>query len=273
METQSITNETELLTFSVVNTDIFTLIGPKSSITDSTIFTMVTNDGSVFIYPNDDGLVDYIGEESIFTGLEEQEIVFDYVPDPLIDKQGEVENSTDLSGEVELTIPKDGTMTISKNGLKKLVAHEGSRYTVYDDKTGKPISSYSQCLGGPTIGVGHLIQNNERTFFSKYLSPNKMTETEVFNLLMLDLKVRINDLNKKLKVKVTQNQFDALLSLMFNAGSGSVFYQRAVNLTNQGRFKDAAETIRSGPKTAKPDGRLIDSLAKRRNDEAKQYLS
>ena len=168
METQSIANENELLTFNVENKDIFTLIESKSSITDSTIFTLVPNDGYTFIYPNDDGLVDYIGDESIFTGLEEQEIVFDYIPDPSIDKQGDVENSTDLSGEVELTIPKDGTMTISKNGLKKLVAHEGSKYTVYDDKTGKSVSSYSQCLGGPTIGVGHLIQNNERIFFSKY---------------------------------------------------------------------------------------------------------
>lgn len=258
----------ESLTFNVENKNVFTLIDSKSVITDSKIFTIYNN---VFTYSNNDENIYYEGDESQFTGNEEQMVVFDYVPDPLIDKQGDVNMSTNLNSEI--IIPKDGTMTISKSGLKKLVAHEGSKYTVYDDKTGKSISNYSECLGKPTIGVGHLIQNNEKVFFSKYLKPNKMTETEVFNLLIIDLKVRIEDLNKRLKVKVTQNQFDALLSLMFNTGSGNPFYLKAVSLTNQGKFKEASEVIRSGPKTAKPDGRLVESLSRRRNDEADQYLS
>lgn len=221
----------------------------------------------VLIY--DENISEYVEDE--FDGNEELPIKVDYEPDASIDVPAIIQNSSELDKPFSIPIPKDGTLTISARGMSQLIRHEGSRSTVYDDKTGKSISSYSDCIGYPTIGVGHLITNSEKSAFSKYLSPNSMSNIAIENLLLKDLQVRIKDLNNKLKVKVTQNQFDALLSMMFNCGAGNKFYRKALEQTNQGDFKGAAATIRSGPKTSR--GKILAGLEIRRNDEANLYLA
>lgn len=220
-----------------------------------------------FIY--DESTAEYMEDE--FIGNEELPIKADYEPDGTIDVPAVIENSTELDEPFTITQPKDGTMTISKSGIRQLMKHEGSRATVYDDKTGKPISSYNNCIGYPTIGVGHLITNSEKTTFARFLSPGSMSSNAIENLLLKDLQVRIKDLNRKLQVKVSQNQFDALLSMMFNCGAGNKFYRKALDQTNKGDFRGAASTIKSGPKTSK--GRVLAGLERRRNDEANLYLA
>jgi GH24 family phage-related lysozyme (muramidase) len=64
--------------------------------------------------------------------------------------------------------------------------------------------------------------------------------------------------------------FDALLSMMFNTGAGNRFFKRAIELTNQKKYDDAAQTIRSGPTTSK--GKVSPGLVRRRNNEANEYL-
>ena len=181
------------------------------------------------------------------------------------------DGSTGINYSWTIPKPKEGEMTISSNGLKKIISHEGSKPTVYDDKTGKYVASYDAVAGFPTIGVGHLIQSNERAFFAKYLKPGQMSNTEITNLLLKDLASRISDLNRKLKVKVTQGQFDSLLSMGFNTGFANKFFTKAVALTNAGRMQEASAVINSGPKTSK--GQLLAGLVRRRKDESIQYLS
>ena len=238
-------------------------------------FTIVPNDGVVYI-TNDsinNNTEDELGDEyteSQFSGVEETAVKLEYTPSP-DDKQAVITDTKSLDGPVEITKPKDGSMTVSLQGLRNLKKHEGSRSTVYDDKTGKSISSWDECIGFPTIGVGHLIQNNEKSAFSKFLKPGAMSDSEIDNLLLKDLQERINGLNKKLKVKVSQNQFDSLLSMGFNTGFANPSFLKAIDLTNQGRFKDASEQIRSGPKTSK--GVVLAGLERRRNDEANTYIA
>lgn len=220
-----------------------------------------------FIY--DESLLEYMEDE--FIGNEELPIRVDYEPDGSIDVPAVIQSSDELDESFVITQPKDGSMTISSRGIRELMRHEGSRATVYDDKTGKSIDSYSNCVGYPTIGVGHLITNSEKSAFAKYLSPGSMSSNAIENLLLKDLQVRIKDLNRKLRVKVSQNQFDALLSMMFNCGAANKFYKKALEQTNQGDFKGAAATIKSGPKTSK--GRILAGLEQRRNDEANLYLA
>lgn len=217
----------------------------------------------------EEGLDEEYQEEG-FSGLEETSIKIDYTPTEA-DKQSEVTDTKTLSGPVEIPKPKEGEMTISAAGLKKLKAHEGSRSTIYDDATGGSIASYASCKGFPTIGVGHLIDKNERSIFSKYLKPGKMTTDEIDNLLLKDLASRIKTLNKKLKVKVTQGQFEALLSMGFNTGFGSNSFLKAIAFTNEGKKQEASNQINSGPKTSK--GKLVPGLVTRRKDESVAYLA
>lgn len=233
--------------------------------------TIDLGDGIIMI---DDGESEEdIYNEQSFQGEEEApptSIKIDYTPTS-DDKQSVVTDTTALDGTVVITTPSDGSMTISAAGLKHLKADEGSRATVYDDADGKSKSSWDEVKGFPTVGVGHLIQKNERAAFSKYLKPGKMSDSAIENLLLVDLESRIKGLNKKLKVKVTQNQFDALLSMGFNTGFGNGSFLKAVALTNEGKFKAAADQIRSGPKTSK--GKVLAGLVRRRNGEADTYLA
>lgn len=194
----------------------------------------------------------------------------DYTPTDT-DKQSEVTDTNTLSEPLEIPKPKEGEMSISAAGLKKLKAHEGSISTIYDDATGKGIESYDSCKGFPTIGVGHLIGKNERAIFAKYLKPGKMSDSEIDNLLLKDLASRIVDLNKKLKVKVTQGQFEALLSMGFNTGFGNKSFLKAIALTNEGKKQESSEQINSGPKTSK--GKELAGLVRRRKDESEAYLA
>lgn len=86
-----------------------------------------------------------------------------------------------------------------KTGLNK----KDGCYYQYDDR-----------YGYPTIGFGHLVLDGED--FSKGLSSD-----EVNQLFVKDSKRFVNKVNKYLKVGVSQNQFDALVSLAFNIGGNS----------------------------------------------------
>ena len=262
------------LTFNVEKKDSFIIVGGSMSGVE---FTIVPNDGTTYItneapinkVDDEDMLSDEYGEEE-FVGFEDTSTKIEYSP-TVDDKQAVVTDTATLAGPVEITKPKDGSMTISQDGLKRLKKHEGSRATVYDDKTGKGVSSWGEVAGFPTVGVGHLIQNNEKAAFSKFLKPGKMSDNEIDNLLLKDLQERINALNKKLKVKVSQNQFDSLLSMMFNTGGANKSFLKAISLTNEGKFKDAAAQIKSGPKSSK--GVVLAGLERRRNEEAETYLA
>lgn len=269
METPTAVGEVQFK-FNVEKTDTFIVVG--GTVSPPLELIIVPNDGTEYIIDDvfsNDGLDDeYLEEE--FVGIEDTAVKLEYMSLGE-DKQAVVTDSSTLSGPVQITQPKDGSMTISSGGLTRLKKHEGSRATVYDDKTGKSISSWGECSGYPTVGVGHLIQNNEKSTFGKFLKPGKMTDNEIDNLLLKDLQSRIDALNKKLKVKVSQNQFDALLSMMFNTGGGNKSFLKAVSLTNEGKFADAAAQIKSGPKTSK--GVVLAGLERRRNEEAQTYLA
>ena len=282
---EQVSNETTLqsgdIVFNVEKKDTFTIVGGTVSGQE---YVLVPNDGTSYIFNDETTSKDdfedldeeyqetiFAGQEEVpYTPLEQTAFKAEYTPTEA-DKQSEVNNTETLNGPVEIPKPKEGEMTISAAGLKKLKAHEGSRATIYDDATAKSISSYDACKGFPTVGVGHLIQSGERDAFKKYLSPGKMSDSEIENLLLKDLSGRITDLNKKLKVKVTQGQFDALLSMGFNTGFGNKSFLKAVALTNEGKKQEASAQINSGPKTSK--GKELAGLVRRRREESEWYLA
>jgi lysozyme len=79
---------------------------------------------------------------------------------------------------------------------------------------GKKLTAYKDIAGLWTIGYGHLIKPNE-----SYLIGATITEAEAEKLLRDDLKQFENAVNQTItEIKLTQNQFDALVSLAFNIG-------------------------------------------------------
>lgn len=118
---------------------------------------------------------------------------------------------------------KVSDMKMSDKGIEWLKGLEGSvkvngKHVIYDDATGKPVPAGVPLPVGATIGYGHLVKPGED--FSAGL-----TEQQATKLLQQDLQATYNTINEQISAdaisNMTQSQYDALVSLVFNIGAGS----------------------------------------------------
>jgi len=112
---------------------------------------------------------------------------------------------------------------ISARGLALLKEHEGFRAHVYRDSAGHP-----------TIGYGHKLLPGESF-------PNGITQEQALQLLAKDTEIARRAIQTNVKVPLTQNQFDALTSLVFNIGTGAFVRSTLLKLLNQGFYQAASE--------------------------------
>jgi len=82
---------------------------------------------------------------------------------------------------------------------------------------GLRLKVYLDVVGIPTIGYGHVLLPGESF-------PNGITKVEAVELLRKDMSKAEKAINDWVNVPLTQNQFDALCSLVFNIGTGRPKY-------------------------------------------------
>ncbi|RQZ12821.1 lysozyme [Burkholderia sp. Bp9031] len=128
---------------------------------------------------------------------------------------------------------------------------------------GLRLSRYLDAVGKPTIGYGHLILPNER--FTRALTP-----AEAEALLRRDLRGAELNLRKLLHVPVTQQQFDALMSFVFNLGAGRLRSSTLLRYLNAGASARAADQFLVWNKAG---GKPLAGLTKRRRAERALFLS
>ena len=157
-------------------------------------------------------------------------------------------------------------MNISEFGIKLIKRFEGCRLTAY------------KCPAGVwTIGYGH-------TGCDVYEGV-KITQERAEELLIHDLKVRSKNVTGRLHVQVNQNQFDALVSLMFNIGYGNFINSSVLRCVNAGDFKKAAWHFyheNHGAKTPEEkykgcwvfdsNKRVLPGLVRRRREEYELFI-
>jgi lysozyme len=146
---------------------------------------------------------------------------------------------------------------VSKKCLDMLSHHEGVRVKPY------------RCPAGLwTVGVGHLIGDGHslpdswnRTFTLK----------EIYDLLATDVQKFERGVERLLpNVKLSQNEFDALVSFSFNLGLGT--FQRST--IRQALLRgDKIAAIESLLKYNKAGGKVLKGLDNRRKDEASLFNS
>jgi lysozyme len=118
-------------------------------------------------------------------------------------------------------------MKTSAAGLAFVAQEEGTVLHVYKD-----------VAGYETIGIGHLLSPSEKAsgVFAKGL-----TKQQAIDLLARDIVIYESAVNKNVKVPLTQNQFDALVSFAFNNGGGALASSGLLVKLNKGDIPGAAD--------------------------------
>lgn len=159
-------------------------------------------------------------------------------------------------------------MRISDNGIIHLQQSEGSRLKAYRDQTGKL-----------TIGFGHTGTVNGVPIHDGM----KITKEQEAELLKQDIGYFEDYVNRNAKKPMTQNQFDAIVSLAFNVGEGNLNKSSFWGHFNAGNTDLAAETILGFNKSKNKDTKQLEfnqGLMNRRlrekalflGDDASSYL-
>lgn len=122
------------------------------------------------------------------------------------------------------------------NGFKMANSKEMSEQGVNLIKSFEGFSSvpYNDGVGVMTIGYGHALRKND-----KHLK--KVTEEQAVEILKEDVSIAVKHVNNLVKVDITQNQFDALVSFAFNVGVGNLKSSTLLKKLNQGDYIGAAD--------------------------------
>ena len=140
-------------------------------------------------------------------------------------------------------------MHISNEGINLIKQFEGC-----------VLSAYKCPAGFWTIGYGHT-KNVKQGM--------KITKEQATNLLKDDLKTYENYVNKYVKVKLNQNQFDALVSFAFNCGGGALKSSTLLKKLNKGDYEGAANELL---RWNKANGKVLAGLTRRRKAEKALFL-
>lgn len=141
-------------------------------------------------------------------------------------------------------------MNTSPRGIELIKQHEGVRYQAYDDG-----------VGVWTIGVGHT---------KGVMKGDTIDDAKVDQYLREDLESAEYAVNSMVKVELKQSQFDALVSLVFNIGSGAFSSSTLLKLLNKGRYDMAADQF---PRWNMAGGKVLRGLVTRRAAERLLFLS
>lgn len=139
---------------------------------------------------------------------------------------------------------------ISQNGINLIKKFEGCELQAY------------LCPAGVwTIGYGHT---------AGVYSGMKITVAKAEAYLKEDLVEFESSVNNLVKVQITQNMFDALVSFAFNLGSGSLKNSTLLVQLNKGNVQKAANEF---DKWVYADGQVLPGLVERRAAEKKLFLT
>ncbi|MBC6413142.1 MAG: lysozyme, partial [Hyphomonadaceae bacterium] len=143
--------------------------------------------------------------------------------------------------------------TLSNRGVRLIRAYEGFFATPRTLTDGREV-----------IGFGHCLSDGD---------PRKVTRDEAKKLLDADVSGFETLINDVVHTSLTQNQFDALVSLAFSIGREAFLKSDTLRALNRGEFIRAADGFDAW-RLACIDGQVyvIDALVRRRTAEKALFL-
>lgn len=145
-------------------------------------------------------------------------------------------------------------MQTSQQGISFIKTHEGVRDQVYADP-----------IGLLTGGVGHLLTFAER---DDYKIGDPLTDTQIDEWLSSDLAQTELCIHSQVLPNLTQFQFDALVSFVFNLGCRALQKSQLLRFINAEQFDSASAEF---AKWVYAGGKRLLGLVARRSDEASLF--
>jgi lysozyme len=141
---------------------------------------------------------------------------------------------------------------------------------LFKEWEGLDVNEYLDSGGAPTIGIGHLMTRSER-MSGKILIKGKpvvyrngLSVQQCWDLLDQDLDPAEAAVNGGVKVALNQNQFDALVSFVFNVGASAFATSTLLKVLNAGHHDQVpAQLLR----WVRDNGKIVKGLVNRRNKE------
>lgn len=140
----------------------------------------------------------------------------------------------------------------STAGIEIIKGHEQWRDRVYIDAGGYP-----------TIGWGHKLVAGESF-------PRPISMDEGLKILRADLAIAERAVYGGVRVPISQQQFDALVSFAFNVGAGAFAGSTLLRKLNAGDYIGASEEFKRWNMSG---GRVQGGLVRRREDEKNLFLA
>jgi lysozyme len=147
-------------------------------------------------------------------------------------------------------------MKVSQQGLELIKAFEGFRSRAYQD-----------VVGVWTIGYG-----TTRVDGQPVCQGMVCTREQAEEWLRKDVDKYLQEVSALInpKIKLTQNQIDAIASLVYNIGVGNFSRSTLLRLINAGDMEGAAKQFLRWNKAG---GRVVEGLTRRRQAEAELFLT
>lgn len=141
-------------------------------------------------------------------------------------------------------------MEASEEGEDLIKYYEGFEKYVYKDSNNIN-----------TIGYGHALKPGENYKF--------VTEKQAEDILKKDIKFAEECVNRLVKVRLKQNEFDALVSFVYNIGVGSFARSTALKYLNMKDYKNALKWWAKWIRNRKKE--ILPGLVKRRKKEIELF--
>lgn len=150
-------------------------------------------------------------------------------------------------------------------GIPELMTVSGSGIDLICDFEGKRLAAYDDGVGVWTIGFGTTVYPNG----VKVKKGDTCTEAQAKAYMKHDLIQFEHTVNKSVKVPLNQNQFDALVSLTYNIGSGAFKSSALLKKLNLGDYQGAASQF---DVWVNAGGKRMQGLVNRRAKEKALFL-
>jgi lysozyme len=201
-----------------------------------------------------------ITEEQLKRIIKEQKIKYtpptDNVPkSDYLGKGGEFERSQRSRQNLHLDKnPLSGVKTFSETAINLI-----KKWEKFKDRT------YLCSSGKKTIGYGTRIE------YHPELRNTCITEAKAIQILKDDLnKNFVSAINKFVRVPLNQNEFDALISLIYNIGRSSFVNSKLLNDINSGNLSSLRK---NWSEFRKDGGGVSNGLVNRRSEEIRLFTS